>query len=306
MKSLILKLVLVLILGTSINSLSNAEEDKNRLNNYSSKVKLEFKDNKPGIEPNTRNALKYTIILNRNKVISDVKVSSFQVVVTYCLDFLGLAFIDSERTKPKIELSSQLAELGYKMLPIEKKVDKELNIEIILMRFEGLKPLFDTEGDINLVTLTFDSFLPYYKDKDGDLVMKSRATTIRHEIITDDEYYEIKGGSALVRIDSTCVDSINDSQPIHKPTYYLMEIKPNTIDSNGANIIFGVGGKNVKTEIMIYNSSGQLISTVFSKSLNKGEYSVRIPIEDMPNGIYFYEMTAGPYKSETMKLVVRK
>ena len=282
----------------------NATFDK-----FTSKAKLAVKDGKAKIEAGTTDAVKYTVELDRSKVIADATIPTFKVAVTYSLDFLGIAFNDAGRTPNQVKIvqSSQLLAEGYQMmLPVERKIDKATNYETITITFLGNgESLFKQSGNLDLVTLTFDAFLPYYKDSDGNLVMKGKTTTISHEIITEDPCLKITGDMGTLNLDSTCVDNLRPIQ-ISALKYNLQQVNPNPVGSNGGDIKFSVGGKNIYTEIKIYNESGKLISTVLNATLNSGEYSVRIPIEEMSSGVYYYEMTSGPYKSEAKKLVVQK
>ena len=275
---------------------------------FTSKAKLAVRDGKAKIDPGTTDAVTYTVELNRSKVIVDATIPTFKVAVTYSMDFLGLAFNDAARTpaQAKIVPSSQLLAAGYTMVsPVDRKVDKATNTETITMTFVGAEPLFKQSGNIDLVTITFDAFLPYYKDSDGNIVMKGKTTTISHEIYTADACLKINGDKGTANLDSTCVDNLRPIQ-ISAAKYNLQQVNPNPVGSNGGDIKFSVGGHDINTEINIYNESGKLISTVFNATLNSGEYSVRIPIEEMSSGVYFYQMKSGPYKSETMKLVVQK
>ena len=276
---------------------------------FTSKAKLAVRDGKAKIDPGTTDAVTYTVELNRSKVIVDATIPTFKVTVTYSLDFLGLAFNDAARTpnQAKIIPSTQLLATGYTMItPVNRKVDKASNTETITMTFIGSgESLFKQSGIIDLVTLTFDAYLPYYKDNDGNLVMKAKTTTITHEVLTEDACLKITGDKGTANLDSTCVDNLRPIQ-ISATKYNLSQVNPNPVGSNGGDIKFSVGGHDINTEINIYNESGKLISTVFSATLNSGEYSVRIPIEEMSSGVYFYQMNAGPFKSDAMKLVVQK
>ncbi|MCO5250134.1 MAG: T9SS type A sorting domain-containing protein, partial [Candidatus Kapabacteria bacterium] len=59
------------------------------------------------------------------------------------------------------------------------------------------------------------------------------------------------------------------------------------------------------TEIRLYNAQSELVSVPFTGVLNSGEYSVRIPVEELSSGVYFYEMVSGPFK-DTKKMIIVK
>jgi hypothetical protein len=254
------------------------------------------------IEPGATDAVVYTVELNRSKVIVDATIPIIKVAVTYSMDFLGLAFYDAARTQPKIDYS-KLQAAGYSMLPPDRKVDKATNKETITLTFSGTESLFKQSGNLDLVTISFDAFLPYYVI-DGNIVMKDKNTTVSHTVTTEDACLSISGDQGTAKLDSTCVDNLRPIQ-ISATKYNLQQVNPNPVGSNGGDIKFSVGGKNINTEIKIYNETGKLISNVFNATLNSGDYSVRIPIEEMSSGIYFYEMKSGPF-SDTKKIVVQK
>jgi hypothetical protein len=258
-----------------------------------SKAKLDIKDNKSSIEPGTAESVTYTVELNRSKIIVDATIPNFKVAVTYSLDFLGLAFNDAAHTPglAKVVISSQLASSGYVMLPIDRKVDKVSNTETITLTFSGSESIFKQAGNIELITITFDAIAAYYQGIEENIGMKSRTTKICHEVLTDDPCIMVKGDCAAMQISD--------------PKYNLQEVNPNPVSSDGGYINFGVGDDNFITEIKIFNSIGQLISKVYSGTLSNGEYKVRIPIEKLGAGIYFYEMTSNSYK-EVKKFIVQR
>jgi hypothetical protein len=267
---------------------------------FTSTGKLVVKDGKTRIVPGTKEAVTYTVELNRTKAIADATNLTFKVAVTYELNFLG---------SPKIAMSSALQSAGYTMSTPERKVITTPNgdKEIITLTFStNGDPLFKQSGNIDIATITFDAFLPYYKDSEGNLALKGKNTIISHEFLPNGETCLIVDGNKnSADLDSTCVDALRPIQ-ISASFYGLQQVNPNPVGSNGGEIKFSVGGKNINTEIKIFNESGKLVSTVFNQILNSGEYSVRIPIEEMSSGVYFYKMTAGPYTSEAKSLVVQK
>jgi hypothetical protein len=273
-------------------------------NKFASITKLIVKDYKERIAPGTADALKYTVQLDRNNEISESDILSFKVVISYSLDFLGLSYNDGNRTDPKIEISNEMISEGYQMLNPERKVDTSSNTETITMQFIGSESIFRKGESLDLVTITFDTYLPYYKDGEGNLVLKNKTTTISHEILTDDVCLSVLGDKCTATLDSTCVDPIRQFNYSTR-AYELKQVNPNPVGSEGGEIKFSIGGKNINTEIRLFNESGKLVSTIFSAILNSGEYSIRIPIEELSSGLYFYEMTAGPFK-DFKKLVVQK
>jgi len=300
--------VVQLKVTTDANTVSTAQTTLTltaTFDQFTSKTKIELSGANNGkIVPGTANAVRYTVELNRSKAISTAQNNTLQVAVTYKMDFLGLSYNDPQRTSPKIEIGTAFGQAGYTLVNTDRKVNNTTNEELVTMTFQGVNSIMQQSGNIDLVTLTFDVFLPYYKDSDGNLVLREKSTDISHLISTQDPCFVVSGDKGTVQLDETCVDNLRPIQ-ISASKYNLGEVNPNPVGSNGADIKFSVGGSNIPTEINIYNSNSELVSTVFTGTLNSGEYSVRIPVENMASGVYFYEMKSGPF-SNTKKLIIHK
>jgi len=63
--------------------------------------------------------------------------------------------------------------------------------------------------------------------------------------------------------------------------------------------------KDAGTTLKIYNSLGQLITTLVNSYLKAGEYEVNFNGENYPSGLYFYVLESGDYVS-TKKMVLIK
>lgn len=59
------------------------------------------------------------------------------------------------------------------------------------------------------------------------------------------------------------------------------------------------------TELKVYNVLGQLIRTLVSENLKRGEYEVIFSAANLPSGVYFYRLSS-PDFSETKKMVLIK
>lgn len=58
-------------------------------------------------------------------------------------------------------------------------------------------------------------------------------------------------------------------------------------------------------DLTVYNILGQSVKTLVSGDLDPGEYDVTLDATDMPTGVYFYRLTAGPFV-QSRKLVILK
>lgn len=297
--------------GTGSNSVVKRENTTNltvtaTFDQYESKAGISVKsqNNNGKVAAGTSEGVKYTVTLNRNKVINTSYGKDLQVKVMYKLDFLGLSYNDPARTNPRIALSAAIQGLGYKISKIDRKVNKTTNEEVLTVDLSGNSSLASQTGNIELFTVTFDVYLPYYRDDQGQIQLKDKTTEISHLIGTTDPCFVVSGDKGTVQLDETCVDDLRPIQ-ISSTKYNLGQVNPNPVNGQGGEIKFSVGGSNIPTEIKIYNAESKLVGVVFSGTLNSGDYSVRIPIEEMSSGVYFYEMVSGPYR-ETKKMIVQK
>jgi len=63
--------------------------------------------------------------------------------------------------------------------------------------------------------------------------------------------------------------------------------------------------KNNLTTLKIYNSAGQLVSTLVNKQLSAGTHEFQWQAANMPSGIYYYYLKSGAF-SEAKKMVLLK
>lgn len=85
--------------------------------------------------------------------------------------------------------------------------------------------------------------------------------------------------------------------------YSLSQPEPNPSNSNSL-IEFGVG-LDGQTNIVIYNSIGQLVKTIMDDNLKSGNYKINIDLSDLSSGVYYIIMKSGPF-IETKQLVISK
>ena len=59
------------------------------------------------------------------------------------------------------------------------------------------------------------------------------------------------------------------------------------------------------TRLSIFDAAGRLVSELFDKSLQAGEYEIGFDASELPSGVYYYRLESGSYK-ETRKMVLLK
>lgn len=77
--------------------------------------------------------------------------------------------------------------------------------------------------------------------------------------------------------------------------YKLYQNYPNPFNSQ-TTIKFSIPSKSLVT-LKIYNLLGKELKTLINKELDKGIYSETVDASDLTSGVYFYELTAGEFKS---------
>jgi len=256
------------------------------------------------VAPGDANAVGYSVYIQSDKAVRSSNNTEFTVMVSYSKDFLGVSR-NRQNNTPRIMVGNDFAQMGYIITSTTFTFDPVSNRETVRLTLQGTQNLSTNFGrDLEMVHITFDAFLPWYRDNDGNLVLKSKETTIEHVILEDDHCVSFNYAYSKVKLDEVCVDFMRPIQ-ISATKYGLGQVNPNPVGSEGAEIVFTVGGSNIPTEIRMYNAQSELVAVPFSGVLNSGEYSVRIPVEELSSGVYFYEMVSGPFK-DTKKLIIAK
>jgi hypothetical protein len=256
------------------------------------------------VAPGDVDAIGYSVYIQSDKAVSNSYNTEFTVEVSYSKDFLGIGHNPTNK-EAKIIVGDDFAGMGYKIIGTTYSFDPVSNSETVRIKLQGTQNLATNfNRDLEMVRIGFDSYLPIYTDSDGNKVIKNKEAIIRHAIMEEDHCVSFNYAYSKVTLDNVCVDFMRPIQ-ISATKYNLGQVNPNPVGSEGADIVFSVGGKNIPTEIRMYNAQSELVSVPFTGVLNSGEYSVRIPVEELSSGVYFYEMVSGPFK-DTKKMIIVK
>jgi hypothetical protein len=85
--------------------------------------------------------------------------------------------------------------------------------------------------------------------------------------------------------------------------FFIDEIAPNPISAN-TEINFGIGVE-AQTIVLIQNSNGFTVNTLFDSYISPGVYSITIPAEELPSGVYFLKISALVW-SESKPFIIKK
>ncbi|MBP7215207.1 MAG: T9SS type A sorting domain-containing protein [Candidatus Kapabacteria bacterium] len=99
-------------------------------------------------------------------------------------------------------------------------------------------------------------------------------------------------------------DEVGVSEPDYMNGYYLGKINQYPIGNEEINMQYSIG-KYGETRISIIASDGTIVRELVNDFINEGQYSVSIPIDQLPSGVYFIEMRSGEFR-EVQKIVIVK
>jgi hypothetical protein len=97
--------------------------------------------------------------------------------------------------------------------------------------------------------------------------------------------------------------SVDDNGNILPSEYSLEQNYPNPFNPS-TTIQFSIPEQSFVT-LEIFNALGEKITTLVSKELNAGNHEYDWVVENMPSGIYFYELQSGSF-IETKKMILIK
>ncbi|HOV93047.1 MAG TPA: hypothetical protein PLC04_08230 [Candidatus Kapabacteria bacterium] len=99
-------------------------------------------------------------------------------------------------------------------------------------------------------------------------------------------------------------DEVGVSGEDYMKGYSIGKINQYPIGNEEVNMQYSIG-KYGETRISIIASDGTIARELVHNFMNKGQYSVRIPTDQLPSGVYFIEMRSGEFR-EVQKIVIVK
>jgi len=129
------------------------------------------------------------------------------------------------------------------------------------------------------------------------------SSLVIHTVATNNACVDIKTNNDSIAVEPTCVFDLRKIV-MSTTTYGLQSINPNPVTNSNAEIEFSVGLKGY-TEIKIYNSNSGIVAIPVKEELEPGLYKINLDVANMTNGVYWYEMTSGPFHS-TEKMVIAR
>ncbi|MBI5325686.1 MAG: hypothetical protein HZB41_10540, partial [Ignavibacteriae bacterium] len=214
--------------------------------------------------------------------IARANITSLDFVIKYKGDFLKVE-------EPSISLNGGLLENKYS-ISNPKINDVSGTITFTLSGTD----IFNFPNGGKLLSFTIGTYLPKNEDS---------TSTVTHTIATNDDCVDILTSGSSLTLAPTCVFDLR-KVVMTNTSYGLQGINPNPVSNNNAEIEFSVGLKGY-TEIKIYNSNTELVAMPVKEELETGLYKINLDVSNMPNGVYWYEMTSGPFHSIEKMVIAR-
>lgn len=192
----------------------------------------------------------------------------------------GLLKVDAS----SIEVGSALANrFNVQEVQIDDKKG-EMNLKLVAVG----NNILNQSGQI--VRFRFDSFLPTAEVgvdySTLELDVEARGTQC---LLVDDV-----GGD--VKLQPTCVYDLRWIAATANQ-YYLADVTPNPVKNGTMELNFGVAFDGW-TEIVIVNTSGEVVKRVATGMMKAGDYTVRVDVGDLANGMYIITMASEHFRQK--------
>jgi hypothetical protein len=241
----------------------------------------------------------YLVNIKPGKELEIANPTEYTVTLKYEKNFLA---IRQDGAKHMIEPGRDLP-TGWAVVSENFAFDQVTGIETVVVKLKGNTPV-KSAANTELLKVEFRAFLPWYKDEDGNPVIKAKKIRIDHAITTNEQCVTYNDPQPVdVELTKTCVDDLRPIT-ISLTDYSLGQINPNPVGSNGSDISFSIAF-NDEVEIRIVSSNGEVIDSPINKVMKAGNYTLRLPIEKLTSGAYILEMRSGEFY-ETRKFNVVK
>ena len=145
-----------------------------------------------------------------------------------------------------------------------------------------------------LIVLEFDTFLGSTEATSLHFVNPKFSDGICARILS------LNRSDGAFRLDSVCGLKMKTAVQ-HQNGVRFKTIAPNPANTN-VRIIFELDGE-YKTNINLYNTFGEKVVNLMSKTMKKGIHSGKYDFGNLPPGLYFIEVRAGIYK-QTERLII--
>jgi len=149
-------------------------------------------------------------------------------------------------------------------------------------------------------TVRFYPTTPFKEGTWYTVTIKDSAVTL-YGVPLDGNKDGMAGGNLVIQFRTAgAVSNDESSQPL---SYGLEQNYPNPFNPS-TKINFSLQNAELVT-LAVYNITGELVRTVLSEQMEAGNHSVEFSAQDLPGGVYFYQLSAGSFR-ETKKMTLLK
>jgi hypothetical protein len=162
-----------------------------------------------------------------------------------------------------------------------------------------------SEADLPTITARFDLFV---YDLENINISVSDLAFFTADIVNPDNTLPLlqciptQGAASTVNLAEYCLQN-NRAIKFSGVKFRLAPPKPNPVQ-NTSRLEYAVGF-DVATRIALYNSLGEEVMVLVDGIRPAGEYSLALPVDELPSGVYVCKMTAGPF-TESQQIIINK
>lgn len=224
----------------------------------------------------------YSVILNPGDDLNLAGIKNINLKLSYKSEFL---YVPQENIKLGNLLQDKfdLSVVKYDVL----NGIIELNL--------SAKDSYDLDGDGELLQFKLKTYLP----KDTSSYSNISVTAVTN----DNNCLKLNIIPAGLVLKPTCAKDLRQ-YIVSSFDYYMSEIQPNPVTTDYADLVYSIAFSGF-TEITIYNSLGDIVSQPVSGIIDAGEHHVKLALETLPSGFYFYKIISGPY-SDVHSIIITK
>ncbi|OGU17143.1 MAG: hypothetical protein A2X61_07910 [Ignavibacteria bacterium GWB2_35_12] len=214
--------------------------------------------------------------------ISLAQVRQLDITVTYNGDFLKVY-------EPDVHVGTALeGKFAIQNLTINDVAG------IVKLSLVSTTDILNLPGGGEILRLYIGTYLPKTQTDSSDIV-----DTI---VVPETRCVGIMSDTGKINLEPTCAYDLR-KVVLNSTAYSMSKVNPNPV-TNSAEIEFSVGLEAL-TEIKIFGSSSEVVAVPVSEVLKPGVYRLGISVQDLPSGVYWLELSSGPYK-KIEKMVVTK
>ena len=238
----------------------------------------------------------YQISMNGGPDATLASVQEFELDVVYPTDFLAVDVL-SNGTQG-VTYSSDLLSKGW-AVTVTQNANLATGMCTLSFNFSTSTNNFLNGALANLLTIKFNTYLPNYLTG-GVIPTATIANTIT---IQKTPCLTVDSSSGQCMLNPICATQLR-LVVISANSYYMDDISPNPVNSDGANLKFGIANDGY-TEIKIINSNGEVVAAPVQGTMKSGDWQISLPVANLASGVYNVTFDSYPYY-DTKKLVVVK